>query len=88
MSTGYPKIKRSYITDDVLPNYLYEVENEAYTMINKYDKEQAKEEATLLAESYIERINNTKYYDAEKIDLWNKRALFWFNVARSINNWK
>ena len=43
-------------------------------MIQKYGKVQREEEATLNAERYIEDINNLKYYNAEKIDLWNAES--------------
>lgn len=66
MNTGYPITKQSCTTYDVMPSYLQEVEKEAYMMIQKYGKKRAKEEAILTAESYIEDINNLKYYNAEK----------------------
>lgn len=87
MSTGYPITKQPCTIYDVMPSYLQEVEKEAYMMIQKYGKKRAEEVATLNAERYIEDINNLKYYNAEKIDLWNKRKFFWFEVAMRINNW-
>ena len=87
MSTGYPITKQPCTIHDVMPSYLQEVEKEAYMMIQKYGKKRAEEVATLNAERYIEDINNLDYYNAEKIDLWNKRKFFWFEVAKRINNW-
>ena len=51
------------------------------------DKKHAEEEAILNAEGYIEDINNLEYYNAEKIDLWDKRKFFWFEVAMCVRNW-
>ena len=59
----------------------------AYRMIEKYGKKRAEEEAILTAESYIEDINNFEYYNAEKIDLWDKRKFFWLEVAKCVRNW-
>ena len=82
MSTGYPTTIHC-----VIPSYLQEVEKEASTMIQKYGKKRAEEEAILNAESYIEDINSLKYYNAEKIDLWDKRKFFWLEVAKCVRNW-
>lgn len=71
----------------VLPSYLQEVEKEAYMIIQMYGKKRAEEKVTLIAESYIKDINNLKYYNAEKIDLWDKRKFFWFEVAKCVRNW-
>jgi hypothetical protein len=46
----------------VMPSYLQEVEKKAYTMIEKYGKKRAEEEAILTAESYIEDINNLELW--------------------------
>jgi len=71
----------------VMTSYLQKVEKEAYTMIQKYGKKRAEEEAILTAESYIDDINNLEHYDAEKIDRWDKRKWFWFEVAKCVRNW-
>ncbi len=86
MNTGYENTEQPYTTHDVIPSYLQEVEKEAYTMIQKYGKKRAKEEAILIAESYIEDINNLKYYNAEKIDLWDMRKFFWLEVVKCVRN--
>ena len=83
MSTGYENAEQPC----TIHGYLQEVEKEAYTMIQKYGKERAEEEAILTAESYIEDINNFKYYNAEKINLWDKRKFFWLEVAKCVRNW-
>ncbi|MFW6219985.1 MAG: hypothetical protein ACOC33_04020 [bacterium] len=49
-------------------------------------EKRAEEEAILIAESYIEDINNLEHYDAEKIDRWNKRKWFWIEVANCVRN--
>lgn len=87
MSTGYPTTKQTCTIHGVMPSYLQEVEKEAYRMIEKYGKKRAEEEAILTAESYIEDINNLEYYNAEKIDLWDKRKFFWLEVAKCVRNW-
>lgn len=71
----------------VMPSYLQEVEKEAFIMIQKYGKKRAEEEAILIAESYIEDINNLEYYNAEKIDLWDKRKFFWLEVVKCVRDW-
>lgn len=84
MSTGYPITPQPWVIHNVMSSYLQEVEKEAYGMIQKYDKKRAYEEAILNAEGYIEDINNLEYYNAEKIDLCNKRKFFWFEVAKCV----
>ena len=88
MSTGYPITKHPCTIHGIMPSYLQEVEKDAYMMTQKYGKKHAEEEAILNAEGYIEDINNLKYYDAEKVDLWDKRKFFWFEVAMCIRNWE
>lgn len=87
MSTGYPTTKQPCTIHGVMPSYLQEVEKEAYRMIEKYGKKRAEEEAILTAESYIEDINNLKYYNAKIIDLWDQRKFFWLEVAKCVRNW-
>lgn len=87
MSTGYPITLQPCTVHSVMSSYLQEVEKEAYGMIQKYDKELAYKEAILTAKNYIKDINNLEYYNAEKIDLWNKRKFFWFEVAKCVRNW-
>jgi len=87
MSTGYPITKHPCTIHGIMPSYLQEVEKDAYMMTQKYGKKHAEEEAILNAEGYIEDINNLEYYNAEKIDLWDKRKFFWFEVAMCVRNW-
>jgi hypothetical protein len=77
-----------YTLHSVMPSYLQQVEKEAYGMIQKYGKKRAKGEAILTAESYIDDINNLEYYDANKIDVWDKSKFFWLDVAMKISNWE
>ena len=87
MSTGYLITKQPCTIHSIMPSYLQEVEKETYMMIEKYGKKRAEEEAILTAESYIKDINNLEYYNAEKIDLWDKRKFFWLEVAKCVRNW-
>lgn len=87
MSTGYENTTQPCTIHGVMPSYLQEVEKEAYTMIQKYGKKLAEEEAILTAESYIDDINNLEHYDAEKIDRWDNRKWFWIEVAKCVRNW-
>ena len=87
MSTGYENTEQPCTIYGVKPSYLQEVEKEAYTMIQKYSKKRAEKEAILTAESYIEDINNLKYYNDEKIVLWDRRKFFWLEVAKCVRNW-
>ncbi len=87
MSTGYSEQKQPCTLHSVMPSYLQQVEKEAYSMIQRYGKKRAEEEAILTAESYIDDINNLEHYDADKIDALDKRKFFWFEVAMKISNW-
>jgi len=87
MSTGYSEPKQPCTLHGVMPSYLQQVEKEAYSMIHRYGKKRAEEEAILTAESYIDDINNLEHYDADKIDKWDKRKFFWLEVAMKISNW-
>lgn len=77
--TGYPKSLKCN-------SYSQEVEKEAYHMIQKYGKKSSEEESMLIAERYIKYIKELKYYNSEKITLYNTRSLFWFEVSNFICN--
>lgn len=87
MSTGYPTSEQACSIHGIIPSYLQDVEKEAYMMIQKYGVKLAEEEAVLIAESYIGYIFNLKYYNAEKIYLWDTRKFYWLEVAKCVRNW-
>lgn len=69
-----------------MPSFIQEVEKEAYLMIQKHGKAEAKKVAVLYANECVKEIKELPYYNGEKIKRINDRKMYWLTVASAIEN--
>lgn len=67
---------------------IYRQQKECFLMIKEYGKENAIKRCDEIISDYRNSINNLRYYDREKIDLWQNQVDFWEDVKLLCFNFK